>query len=30
MVNKFEPVLTNYVGELGGLQAKSLLAGALK
>ena len=30
MVNKFKPIVTNYVGELGGPQAKSLLEGALK
>lgn len=30
MVKKFEPVVTNYVGEVGGPQLKSLLEGVLK
>jgi len=30
MVNKFKPILTNYVGQLGGPQVKSLLESALK
>ena len=30
MVNKFKPIVSNYVGELGGPQVKSLLEGALK
>ena len=30
MVNKFKPIVTNYAGELGGPQVKSLLESALK
>ena len=30
MVNKFKPVVTNYVGEVGGPQAKSLFESVLK
>jgi hypothetical protein len=30
MVKKFEPVVTNYVGEVGGPQLKGLLEGVLK
>jgi Protein of unknown function VcgC/VcgE (DUF2780) len=30
MVNKFAPILTDYVGKTGGDQAKNLLAGVLK
>jgi hypothetical protein len=30
MVNKFAPILTDYVGKTGGDQAKNLLAGLLQ
>ena len=30
MVNKFKPIVTNYAGQLGGPQVKSLLESALK
>jgi len=30
MVDKFKPVVTNYAGEVGGPQVKSLLESALK
>jgi hypothetical protein len=30
MVNKFAPIVTDYVGKAGGEQARNLLAGVLK
>jgi hypothetical protein len=30
MVDKFKPVVTNYAGQVGGPEVKSLLEGVLK